>query len=278
MKNFIKLLNFEINRFMKIYISMLLIVFIVQLSTVILNGVSYMIFASDVTKDSRLSPEQFLEEYWPFSLADVVYSIGFLAPVMLSVGGLLFYMFFIWYRDWFARNTFIYRLLMLPTSRMNIYFAKLAAIMMMVFGMVAFQIIYLVIYEQVIKWIVPVVYRLDIRMGLAIESSDVLHLLIPNSVSSFVIAYGIGLTFVVVMFTIILFERSFKWIGIIIGGIYALITLGLFTLPAMVQFIFLESFYLYNDEMFYVQTAIIIVIIGISLWISHYLINKKVTV
>lgn len=278
MKNFIKLLNFEINRFMKIYISMLLIVFIVQLSTVILNGVSYMIFASDVTKDSRLSPEQFLEEYWPFSLADVVDSIGFLAPVMLSVGGLLFYMFFIWYRDWFARNTFIYRLLMLPTSRMNIYFAKLAAIMMMVFGMVAFQIIYLVIYEQVIKWIVPVVYRLDIRMGLAIESSDVLHLLIPNSVSSFVIAYGIGLTFVVVMFTIILFERSFKWIGIIIGGIYALITLGLFTLPAMVQFIFLESFYLYNDEMFYVQTAIIIVIIGISLWISHYLINKKVTV
>ena len=36
----------------------------------------------------------------------------------------MIYVFFIWYRDWLGKYTFAYRLLMLPTTRINIYFAK----------------------------------------------------------------------------------------------------------------------------------------------------------
>lgn len=278
MKNFIKLFNFEINRFMKFYISMLILVFVIQLGTVILHATSYMVLVKDITKGGHVSPEQFLEEYWPFSLVDTVFSIGFLTPIALGVVGLLFYMFFIWYRDWFAKNTFIYRLLMLPTSRMNIYFAKLATIMTTVLGMVAMQIIYLKIYEQVIKWIVPVVYRVDLHLTLVVESTEYLNIFIPSYVSSFFIAYGLGLAFVVVIFTAILFERSFKLIGIIIGVIYTALAFGLFIAPFVIQFIFFDSFYFYNDEMLYIQTAITAGIIGISLYVSNYLLNKKVTV
>lgn len=278
MKNFIKLFNFELNRFMKIFIAMLAIVFVVQLGTVILQATGYMVLVKDVTKGGRVSPEQFLEEYWHFSLVESIYSIGFLAPIAFGVVGLLFYMFFIWYRDWFARNTFIYRLFMLPTSRMTIYFAKLATIMATVLGMVAFQLIYLAIYKQVIKWIVPVVYRSDLPLGLAVEVTDYLNVFIPSYVSSFFIAYGLGITFVIVIFTAILFERSFRLIGAIVGVFYIGFAFGLFVLPFIVQFIFFDSFYFYADEMFYIQLVISLIIAGVSLWISHYLLAKKVTV
>lgn len=278
MKNFIKLFNFELNRFMKIFIAMLAIVFVVQLGTVILQATGYMVLVKDVTKGGRVSPEQFLEEYWHFSLVESIYSIGFLAPIAFGVVGLLFYMFFIWYRDWFARNTFIYRLFMLPTSRMTIYFAKLATIMATVLGMVAFQLIYLAIYKQVIKWIVPVVYRSDLPLGLAVEVTDYLNVFIPSYVSSFFIAYGLGITFVIVIFTAILFERSFRLIGAIVGVFYIGFAFGLFVLPFIVQFIFFDSFYFYADEMFYIQLVISLIIVGVSLWISHYLLAKKVTV
>src|SRR5690625_4225955 len=257
---------------------MLIVIFIIQLSTVLLSAFQYMNLVKDITKGGRVTPEQFLYDYWPFSLRDAVYTLGFLGPIAIGVVGLLFYMFFIWYRDWFAKNTFIYRLLMLPTSRMNIYFAKLATIMTTVLGMVAMQIIYLKIYEQVIKWIVPVVYRVDLHLTLVVESTEYLNIFIPSYVSSFFIAYGLGLAFVVVIFTAILFERSFKLIGIIIGVIYTALAFGLFIAPFVIQFIFFDSFYFYNDEMLYIQTAITAGIIGISLYVSNYLLNKKVTV
>src|SRR5699024_2083981 len=191
-----------------------------------------------------------LEEYWTFSLANATHSLVFLAPVVLSIVGLLFYMFFIWYRDWFARNTFIYRLLMLPTNRMNIYFAKLATIMVTVLGMVAIQLIFMEIYKQVIKWIVPLVYRADTPTGLIVEATEYLNVIIPSNVSTFFIAYGIGLTFVIVIFTAILFERSFRLLGSIVGLIYIGLAFGLFIAPSMVQFFFFESLYFYADEMF----------------------------
>lgn len=278
MNNFIKLFNFELNRFVKLYISMLVIVFVVQLGTVILGATSYMVLVKDVTKGGRVTPEQFLTEYWPFTAVDVIFSMGFLAPIALAVVGLLFYMFFIWYRDWFAKNTFIYRLLMLPTSRMNIYFAKLATIMLTVLGMVAMQIIYLKIYEQVIKWIVPVVYRKDMHLTAVVESTEYLNVFIPSYVSTFFIAYALGLAFVIVIFTAILFERSFKLIGSIVGVIYVALAFGLFIAPYIVQFVFFDTFYFYVDEMFYIQTFITAVIIGVSLYVSHYLLNNKVTV
>lgn len=278
MKNFIKLLNFELNRFIKLYMTMLIIIFVVQLASVIVQASGYMNLVKEVTKGGRVSPEQFLEQYWPFSLVEVIYSLGFFAPIALGVVGLLLYMFFIWYRDWFARNSFIYRLLMLPTNRMNIYFAKLATIMVTVLGMVAFQFIFIKIYEQVIKWIVPFVYRADVQTNLIIESTHFLNVIMPTYVSAFFIAYILGLTLVIVVFTAILFERSFKLVGLIVGIFYIGAAFVLFAVPFIAQFIFFNSFYFYTDEMFYIQSAIVLVIMAVSLWISHHLITKKITV
>src|SRR5699024_6410310 len=162
--------------------------------------------------------------------------------------------------------------------RMNIYFAKLATIMVTVLGMVAIQLIFMEIYKQVIKWIVPLVYRADTPTGLIVEATEYLNVIIPSNVSTFFIAYGIGLTFVIVIFTAILFERSFRLLGSIVGLIYIGLAFGLFIAASMVQFFFFESLYFYSDEMFYIQTIIALVILAVSLWVSHYLLTKKITV
>lgn len=277
MGSFMKLFAFEINRFIKLYIALLAVIFIIQLGTVLFEASSYMTLVKEVTKGGRASPEQFLNEYWSFSLVDVIYALGFLIPIALGAVSVIIYLFFIWYRDWFARNTFIYRLLMLPVNRMTIYFAKLATIIVSVLGLISAQLVYLVIYKQIVKWIVPIVYRTDMKTSLLVASSD-LSVLIPTHFSLFLIIYGLGTLFIIVLFTGILFERSFKLVGLLLGIIYTSFAIGLFILPFVVQFIFFDTFYLYTDEMFYVQLVISFIIGGVSLWISYILINRKVTV
>lgn len=277
MGSFMKLFAFEINRFIKLYIALLAVIFIIQLGTVLFEASSYMALVKEVTKGGRASPEQFLNEYWSFSLVDVIYALGFLIPIALGAVSVIIYLFFIWYRDWFARNTFIYRLLMLPVNRMTIYFAKLATIIVSVLGLISAQLVYLVIYKQIVKWIVPIVYRTDMKTSLLVASSD-LSVLIPTHFSLFLIIYGLGTLFIIVLFTVILLERSFKLVGLLLGIIYTSFAIGLFILPFVVQFIFFDTFYLYTDEMFYVQLVISFIIGGVSLWISYILINRKVTV
>lgn len=278
MNNFFKLLSFEINRFFKLYVIMLIVIFIIQLSTVLLSAFQYMDLVKDITKGGRVTPEQFLYDYWPFSLMDAVYTLGFLGPIAIGVAGLLFYMFFIWYRDWFARNTFIYRLLMLPTNRMNIYYAKLTAIMLTVLGAISMQLIYLSIYQQVVKWVVPVVYRMDIPTEIIVGNIDYLNFIIPNSLILFVLSYAVGLACVIVIFTAILLERSYQLVGLIVGIIYIATAFLIFILPFVIQLVLINKVYLYTDEIFYLQGAIVIAITATSLWISRHLINKKITV
>lgn len=278
MKNYLKLLNFEINRFSKLYFLMLAIIFSVQLISVFYHIFSYLAFVKMETKGGRMTPEQFLAEHFPFGWSNVFYTRGFLIPILIGVVGLILYVFFIWYRDWMARNTFIYRLLMLPTSRMNIFYAKLSAIMLFVLTTVGIQLIFLVLYKKIIEWFIPVVYRDDLSITMAVVTSPYLNTIVPAHLSSFFVAYGLGLAAVIVVFTAILFERSFQLVGILYGLLYAVFSFVLFSLPLVVQLLMFETLYLYADEMFILMTAIVIGIIVVSLLTSRYLLNHKVSV
>src|SRR5690625_2856390 len=220
MKNFLKLLNFELNRFMRLYILLLATIFIIQIIGTIILATQYMRRANDAVFHGGMTQQGFVEMYSTFSMMDVIHSLWIMGPIAIGVAAILFYIFFIWYRDWFARNTFIYRLLMLPTSRMNIFFTKVATIMLTVFGLVAFQLLLLIIEINIVKWIVPKGYREDLRIVDLVAGSEYLSIILPKGFPEFLIAYGLGLAFVIVIFTAILFERSFRLKGIIIGILY----------------------------------------------------------
>lgn len=278
MKNFFKLLNFELNRFMKLFIILLVTIAVIQIIGTIILARSYMMQANKAVLQGGMSQHEFIDMYSTFSMMDVIYSLWFMGPIAIGVAALMFYVFFIWYRDWFARNTFIYRLLMLPTSRMNIFFSKATTIMLTVLALVAYQVVLLNIEKTIVKWLVPKVYRQDLGVVDLVAASKHLSIVLPQGLVEFLIAYGLGLGFIVVIFTVILFERSYRIKGLIFGLLYAVIAFVLFALPISLQLLLYGYIYLYPTEIFIVQIVMWIIIVGASLILSRYLLKNKVTV
>src|SRR5699024_11106150 len=95
--------------------------------------------------EDGMSQASFIEQFGQFSFYDFGMSLWFVGPIALSIVVLLIYVFFIWYRDWFAKNTFIYRLLTLPTARLNVYLSNAPTIFLMVLELVALQLILILI-------------------------------------------------------------------------------------------------------------------------------------
>ena len=85
------------------------------------------------------------------SFLNISKSVWFMGPIIVCGVTLIIYVFFIWYRDWLGKNTFSYRLLMLPTARINVYLAKATTILLYVLGLVALQLLLLPIEGTSIK-------------------------------------------------------------------------------------------------------------------------------
>lgn len=279
MNRYLKLVHFELGRFMKIYLVLIAITIVSQIAGVIVKSRSYLSDANEAIYEDLIPMEQFLEQTGPMSMIQINQSIWFMGPIALCIVALLFYCFFIWYRDWLGKNTFIYRLLMLPTARLNVLLAKATAIFLMVLGLVSLQLILLPIESTILKWIVPFDFRMDMAIGEIINTSvnGVLQLLIPQSFIQFVINYGIGFMAVFVLFTAILFERSFRWKGVLLGTLYGVLAFTVFLLPMILE-LFFQINYLYPVELLVVETILGIFVIGVTIWMSNYLLNKKVTV
>lgn len=271
MKHYIKLVNFELNRFMKMYLALFAFLLLVQtIVTVVLAN----LHLGAMTQMSKMNESEMLE---PFSLIDLTYTFWFSVPIGICVATLLLYTLFIWYRDWFSKNAFIYRLLTLPSQRMNVYFAKLTTILLTTIGMVVFQIVVLGFLSILLKWLVPAAYRVDVPLIEVILSSGMLQTIIPDNVLEFFLSYGVGLVFVIVVFTAILMERSFRWKGIALALTYVFGIMLLLVSPILVE-AFWSGFSFYATEMFWIRAGLLTIVAAVSLWLSHYLLNKRIMV
>lgn len=277
MKHFIQLTNFEVNRFFKAFLAIMVLTFIIQITGTALSAYNYMRRVNQLVKGGT-SQKEVLDQLSSFGLLDIIYASYFILPILIGVTALLFYTFFIWYRDWFAKSTFIYRLLTLPTSRMNIYFAKLTTIMLLTFGLTAFQLILLVIENKIVQFIVPKVYRIDLSITQTIVHSEYLNAILPTDFIAFILYYGLGLVFTIVIFTAILFERSYKLIGSIIGALYVALMTGLMIGPFIIHYMVIGTQYLYPMEFIMLMFIVSLLIMIGSLLMSRHLMDKKVTV
>ena len=277
MSNYLKLVNFELSRFMKLYVVMICFTIIMQITGVIVKSKSYMGLANEEMYQNMMSKAEFINQHGEFSFYWLTQSIWFMGPIGLCGAALLFYMFLIWYRDWLGKNTFIYRLLMIPTARMNVYLAKATTIFLMVIGMVALQLALFPVEAVVMQWMVPVDFRLDLSLLETIFSLNFAAVLFPLTPTEFILWYGAGAISIMVIFTAILFERSFRWKGILIGLVYIALSAGLIMLPVLIDDFFMNG-YLYPIELIGTTVLMGLLVTGISLFTSHYLLNKKVTV
>lgn len=182
-------------------------------------GVLYYAFMvkSEITESVMklgIPKEQFLQDNGYVSIGNILSSFLFTLPIVLAAVTIFIYVLFIWYRDWLGKNTFIYRLLMLPVKRIQLFFSKLAAILIFVFGLIAYQVAVLPALQVILKLIIPVDYRLDLTIQGMIRSFYYLKFLLPEKFIDFVINYGFGTAFVIILFTMILIERSYRFKGV----------------------------------------------------------------
>jgi len=275
MKNYLKLVNFELSRFFKLYLILIGLTIICQFIGAIIVSKVYMNNADRVIYENQIPMSQYIERYGTFSFDRFVNSGWFVMPIVFCIAMLMIYVFFIWYRDWFGKNTFIYRLLMLPTERVNIYFAKLTAIMLLVLGLITLQILLMPIEIQIINSIVPANFQSYFPFN-EIYNLQILDLLYPNTFTEFILIYGIGLIFVAVIFTAILFERSFRLKGIIFAIVYGMISFGVFIAPLLLEGNY--TGYFYPLEIFVMLLVTSIIVLGSAIWIANYLLKHKIRV
>ncbi|MCO0597085.1 hypothetical protein NGI46_06350 [Peribacillus butanolivorans] len=277
MMRYLKLVNFEINRFSKIYISLLLITLVSQFVGVIIGTKSSLNRAHDIMLEEKISEAAYVTNYGGIDFTHIANTLWFLGPIALSAVALVFYIFLIWYRDWFGKNTFIYRLLMLPTSRLSIYLSKATAIFLMVLGLIAFQIIILPMENALFNSYVPEsLLNMEMSTSSIVKFNGVLNLIIPTTFTQFLLSYGAGLMVMSILFTAIMFERSFRIKGIILGLVYCGIAAALFLTPVFVMAS--DVFYFYPGELVGILIALGIIVTGLSVWLGSWLLKNRVTV
>lgn len=277
MKNYLKLVNFEFNRIAKLFAILLGITFVTQIVGVIVQSRNYLDMANEKIYEEMMSKAQFLESFGQMSFIQIVRSAWFVGPIALCIAGVGFYIFLIWYRDWVGKNTFIYRLLMLPTTRLNIFYAKITNILIMTFGLVAFQLLILPIEMLVMKGIVPNEFRADMGVKEIVTSMPELTIIIPSSVVELILYYGAGLLVVSILFTAILMERSFRWKGIFAGIIYSAVAVVVLISPLLLQEFVLNGFF-YPIELLVLEIVMGLIVLAASIWMSGFLLMKKITV
>jgi len=276
MKSFLKLFNFEFNRFFKLYIGIFVCMFVFQIGGAIVSSLLYKKQINELVNQGA-GQNAITEQMEPFGLLDVTYNLYFLGPLFIGLISILFYTFFIWYRDWIGKNTFIYRLLTLPTSRMNVFYAKLATIFITGLGLMAFQLFLMAIQSKVIAFIIPKIYRSELDLMSVVYQLDITYMLLPTDFTEFIFYQFIGIVVTVVFFTSILIERSYR----IIGNVYALLNIGiacLIMLAPLWSLTFIGYNYFYGKEVILLVLLSSSIVLILSLVLSRYLINKKVTV
>jgi hypothetical protein len=276
MMRYLKLTNFELSRFFKIYMVLIGITLVMQTLSVVWTANNYLGEINEQLS-SGSTVEEAINGWGLFSFDFITRGFWFSAPILLCIVSLLIYVFFIWYRDWFGKNTFAYRLLMLPTARLNVFLAKASAIFLMVLGLISVQLVFLTLENELMKMIVPNTFREDLTINEIINSFDYLRVLFPVSLIQFFINYGIGFMAVIVVFTGILFERSFRLKGIILGVLFFGISLIVFFLPILLHETILNHFF-YPTELFILMFISGLIVIAGSIWMSNYLLNKKIRV
>lgn len=275
MKNYLKLVHFELTRFKWIYVSLFIITLLMQLGGLLYYTQTWMSTIQRRMVDENLTEAAYVMMYGKINFLQYTErSLWFLGAIALCIVALMLYVFFIWYRDWLGKNMFIYRLLMLPSARSNIFLAKASVILLSILGLITYQILMLPVLNRVFETTIPSIFRDSLSIFDVILINPVLSILFPQSFIEFVIYYGAGMMGVIVIFTAILLERSYRWKGLLTGIIYTgAMSIGFFYL----LYLLIES-YLYPVEIFLFLVIAGLIITAISMWLSFYLLNRKVNV
>jgi len=180
--------------------------------------------------------------------------------------------FYIWYKEWFGQSKRIYMLLTLRVPRFKLILSKLTVLLIAIVIFYGVVMLNLVIGNLMLHAMMPdgLVASGNIREVLANAQFAGLGFFFPMSFVHLIY----HLLFATVGFTVIttwvLLNRSKRILGFIAGLIYAIV--------AATVWIRILMMFLFYDERLLLDWTFVLVVNGLSLLISWYLINKKVTI
>lgn len=279
MNRYLKLVHWEITRFWKMLAALALVTIVLQISGILYETHRYTNLVNDQVLQKHSTIAAFVLEYGKHSFIDGLGRAGLTiyAPIALCIGGLVLYVFFIWYKEWIGKNTFIYRLLTLPTARRNIYFAKLTAILLFVFALVALQLILLPIERSLYMLAGGDTLFESSNLFDLIASNRLLSVLVPRTFIDFIVYYGAGVIVVLIAFTAVLLERSYRLRGIAAAVLYIVAVCLFMALPLLLPG-HLTVTHWSTIEWFIIEVALGIVVAAVTVWLGLHLIANKVTV
>lgn len=272
MRTFLQLVHMELHRFRHFLFGLMAITVLVQVGATVALSLNE-IAMRDPGKQAQN------ESFSPVSLTDFVldHPMLYALPILLCIFSLVLYVFLIWYRDWLGRNTFVYRLFMLPSARRHLFLSKLSAIVLFVFVLVAWQWLLIFVNNGVFTAIMPDEYEATISIRQLMENYLLFQVLYPPTLERFILYYGTGIIAVMVMFAAVLLERSRRGVGLIYALLYAggAAVMNLFMLFAYETRLFR---YLYAHEMLWINTGILLATAAVSVWLGFRLLERNVSV
>ena len=269
-----KLLQFEFNRLWKVLIGLILFNIVIQPLGVIWS--TYRYFNRDVSAGTTLEMPGTVARALAFN--EVTQSGIVTLAILFTVFALIFYTFYTWYREWYGKSRFSYRLMMIPGNRMQVYFAKLLALYIGVLLLVALQIVLLAVGNWIFEWVLSEDVIRPIHLFELYYWNDFGNEIFLPVLQIMINRYVMGFMTLNIVFVGILLERSFGLAGFISGLAFYLISL--IGSVAVISVIGGQAYkwYLFYDEALYVMYGIMVLYTLICIGISHYLINHRLRV
>lgn len=231
MNKFIDLVSFEMNRFLKFLLPTFVVVATIQLFQLFRQVISY-----NNNLERAIASGTPMDTYSSFSAMNVTNTSLFEFSLYGIILVFMFYSFFIWYREWLGKNTFIYRLLMLPVNRMTIFMSK--TLVFLIGGLLAF-VFQFGMYALILflsELLIPAEYYMALSVH-NIQSMFTQSLLFPTTLFQFISRYSFAFGALVSLYTAIILERTYRIKGLIIGVVYFIGYFVLFALFSSLPFI-----------------------------------------
>lgn len=273
MKKFTDLFIFELDRIKYGYLALIGLVAALQVAAVFQVRSHYMNMWMDFQRTTQGNVVDFLNQNGSIQFRNVTgYSHFYFFSLALGVFCLLLYSVVIWHRDWLGKNSFSYRLLTLPGSRMPVFFSKGAVILFMILGLLAIQLILLILEQKLLALLVPSEMFQANTLRQIIYSFEPFRLILPLAPIDFILHYTMGIGGLAFAFLLILIELSFKWKGWMIDA--ALVAVLVLIPVTLERFGFFRFLYPLETVFFWIFFGAVLFICSVVA--SRILLNKKI--
>ncbi|MBD2843882.1 hypothetical protein IDH44_01645 [Paenibacillus sp. IB182496] len=276
MMHYLKLVRMEVHRFRYVLAGLAGLTLVLQLLAVWLTTNQRL---SELRESNFVdSGAQFSHSKLSFTF--ILYNTQFMyaLPILLSILVLVLYVPGIWYRDWLGRSSFIYRLLALPMRRATLYWSKLTALLLFVFALLGLQAASLPLQWWIFRAMVPQAWQAPSYLSDIIGQNKVLQVLLPANPLDFALYYALGVLGVLVVFTAIIIERSYRGWGVLYAILYVLACTLLVVVPLPLLGTNHNAMGLYPIEVVTIALTAALLVLASAIWLGLRLLRRSISV